>query len=172
GEYVVSFAGMAPADDPRLTVLVVIDGLPFYGGVVAAPVVQAVMLDSLKYLGVKPDTNAPLSPGTPLPDQIFSPVKKAAEVPSVLGLTLAEGQLELKKTGFSVKVEGKGSAIIDQIPHGDAIVEEGSTVLIYLGEEVGEQTFGQWWEDIDPDIEAIKSFTNRVPISTNEDISE
>src|SRR5665648_1248330 len=77
GEYIASFVAFAPADNPKLAMLAVIDGTPFYGGVVAAPVLQTVMLDSLRYLGIKPDVQAPMIPGKPLPGLEFLPLKKA-----------------------------------------------------------------------------------------------
>lgn len=56
GRYVSSFIGFAPADDPRLLVLVVadeprsVDGLKPYGGVVAAPVVGEIFRNALPLL--------------------------------------------------------------------------------------------------------------------------
>lgn len=58
GEYVASFAGVAPASDPRLAMVVVIarpQGEKFYGGEVAAPVFSRVMNGALRLLGVAPD---------------------------------------------------------------------------------------------------------------------
>lgn len=172
GDYVASFIAFAPADNPKLTVLVVIDGVPFYGGVVAGPVVQAVMLDSLKYLGVKPDANAPLAPGKPMYGVDFPPVKKAADVPAVLGTSLTEAQKVLKEAGFKVMIEGKGSVVIDQIPHGEATVEAGSTVILYLGSEAGEPALAPWYKIYDPDIEVIESLGQRIPISVNKELVE
>ncbi|GAB6173507.1 stage V sporulation protein D [Paradesulfitobacterium aromaticivorans] len=164
GDYVASFVAFAPADNPRLVVLSVIDGVPFYGGAVAAPPVQAVLLDSLKYLGVKPQADAPLTPGKPMPGLEFPPVKKAATVPPVLGLPVAEAQQSLTKAGFKVLTEGEGGYVLDQIPRGEATVEEGSGVLIYLGQDAGAPAMANWWEEEDEDIEAILSFPGRVPI--------
>jgi len=172
GDYVASFVAFAPADNPKVTVLVVIDGVPFYGGVVAGPVVQAVMLDSLKYLGIKPDANAPLAPGKPMYGVEFPPVKKAAVVPSVLGNTQSEAEAALKKAGFKASIEGKGLKVIDQIPHGDATVEAGSTVILYLGADAGQPTLAPWLEVVDPDIEAIESLGPRVPINMNPELLE
>ena len=167
GEYVASFAAFAPADKPRLAMLAVIDGVPFYGGAVAAPVIQSVMLDSLKYLGLKPDTQAPLTPSKPMPGLEFPPIKKAATVPSVLGLPLAEAEKTLAGAGFKTITEGQGETVLDQVPHGDAQVEDGSNVLIYLGKDASTPTLAHWWEDEDEDIEAIRNFAGRVPISAS-----
>ena len=168
GEYVASFAAFAPADNPKLAILSVIDGVPFYGGAVAAPPVQAVMLDSLKYLGVKQDLNAPLTPSKPMPGLEFAPVKKAATVPSVLGLPLAEAEKVLKQAGFNVLTEGSGGSILDQIPHADVQVEAGSGVLLYLGAEAGAPTMGRWWEDVDEDVEAFEQMPWRQPLTQSE----
>jgi cell division protein FtsI (penicillin-binding protein 3) len=54
--FVSSFVGFAPADDPRLVILVVIDepkGVS-WGGSVAAPVFRAIGEEALHYLGVSP----------------------------------------------------------------------------------------------------------------------
>ncbi|MGC7870346.1 penicillin-binding transpeptidase domain-containing protein [Desulfosporosinus sp. SYSU MS00001] len=167
GEYIASFVGFAPADKPRLAILAVIDGVPFFGGAVAAPVVQSVMLDSLKYLGVKPDFQAPLTPGKPMPGVEFPPLKKAATVPSVLGMTVAEAEKALSGAGFKVQTEGQGETVLDQIPHGDTQVEEGSNVLLYLGKDAAAPTLAHWWEDDDEDVEAINSLAGRIPISAS-----
>lgn len=57
-EYISIFAGLAPATDPRLAIVVVIDeprGELYYGGEVAAPVFSNVMAESLRLLAVAPD---------------------------------------------------------------------------------------------------------------------
>ncbi|MDR2736747.1 MAG: PASTA domain-containing protein [Gracilibacteraceae bacterium] len=166
GEYVASFVAFAPANDPKIALLCVVDGVPYYGGVVACPVVQSVMLDSLKYMNVKPDVNAPLAPTPPLPDQIFPPVKIPAVVPYVVGLTLEEATTTLEKAKLQIMTEGSGSVVLDQIPYGSAKVEEGSTVLLYLGdgEASAAPAMSDWWETEDPDIEAILSLPGRKPL--------
>lgn len=155
--------GFAPANSPKLVALAVIDGVPFFGGSVAAPAVQSVLLDSLKYLGLKPDLNAPLTPSKPMPGLEFAPVKKAATVPSVIGLPLAEATQTLTKAGFKVATEGQGSAVVDQIPNGEASVEAGGTVLLYLGNDAGAQTLAGWWEDEDEDVAAMQSLGTASP---------
>lgn len=167
GEYIASFVAFAPADNPRLAILCVIDGVPFYGGTVASPPVRAVMEDSLKYLGVKMDMNAPLTLGKPRLDMVIPPVKEGVIVPSVLGLTFTEAEKILKDAGFKVLVEGSGDVVLDQIPHGDSNVEAGSSVLLYFGSEAGEPTFGPWWaieEVVDVDIPTLLEMPWREPL--------
>ena len=54
GKYYASFMGFAPADHPRLAIVVVIDQPhpSYFGGTVSAPVFQEVMANALKYLKV------------------------------------------------------------------------------------------------------------------------
>jgi len=57
-KYISIFAGLAPASDPRLAAVIVIDepsGKLYYGGDVAAPVFANIMADSLRLLAVPPD---------------------------------------------------------------------------------------------------------------------
>lgn len=57
-KYISIFAGLAPASDPRLAAVIVIDepsGELYYGGDVAAPVFADIMADSLRLLAVPPD---------------------------------------------------------------------------------------------------------------------
>lgn len=65
-EYVSIFAGLAPASDPRLVAVVVIDephGELYYGSDVAAPVFAEVMSESLRLLAVPPDALPARDPG-------------------------------------------------------------------------------------------------------------
>ncbi len=62
GRYVALFAGMVPADAPRLVAVVMIDeprGKAYYGGQVAAPVFARIMDDALRLLNVPPDEPGP-----------------------------------------------------------------------------------------------------------------
>lgn len=61
GHYIASFCGFAPVEDPRLTLLVVIDdpsGI-YYGGQVAAPVASRIFSQLLRYLQIEP-TSTPV----------------------------------------------------------------------------------------------------------------
>jgi cell division protein FtsI (penicillin-binding protein 3) len=65
-KYISIFAGMAPASDPRLAAVVVIDeptGELYYGSDVAAPVFADVMSESLRLLAVPPDAMLARDPG-------------------------------------------------------------------------------------------------------------
>lgn len=62
GRYIALFAGIAPADKPRLVTVVVINdpkGEAYFGGLVAAPVFSKVTADALRLLGVEPVAAVP-----------------------------------------------------------------------------------------------------------------
>lgn len=57
GNYIVSFIGFLPADDPEVVVYIAIDypkGITQYGGTVSAPIAREVLLDSINALNIKP----------------------------------------------------------------------------------------------------------------------
>jgi cell division protein FtsI (penicillin-binding protein 3) len=69
GKYVASFAGFAPADDPELVTVVMVDEPTeaHYGGVVAAPVFRRIMAEGLRALRVPPRPEGePNQPPEPL----------------------------------------------------------------------------------------------------------
>jgi cell division protein FtsI (penicillin-binding protein 3) len=82
--YMSSFAGLAPADHPRLAVVVQIDdptGADHYGGSVAGPVFARIASEGLRYLGV-PGAAPPPPPVVP-GQAVAKPVKKPVAAPVV-----------------------------------------------------------------------------------------
>jgi stage V sporulation protein D (sporulation-specific penicillin-binding protein) len=131
GKYVASFAGFAPADNPRIAALVVIDepqGQVYYGGQIAAPAFKAVVGDTLKYLGVPPK----LTPDK-LKPKLEQPAKAVAIVPQVINLPLGEAQNILYKEKFSWTTEGEGKIVLGQFPLSGAEIGEGTKITLYLG---------------------------------------
>ncbi|HWR43280.1 stage V sporulation protein D [Sporomusa sp.] len=124
-KYVASFVGFAPADNPQVAMLVIIDepvGL-YYGGQIAAPVFGAVMKDVLQYLKVSPQ---PIS-GTAKPGGPDTHVL----VPSVINLNVPEAIKELEKAGLIPRIEESGDRVADQIPKPGSRMPTGSGVLLY-----------------------------------------
>ncbi len=128
-EHIVSFVGFAPADDPQIVVYTAIDnpkGLQF-GGLIAAPVVQNIMEDSLRYLGIEPRK-----------DQIekkyvYGLDTPMAEVPDLVGRTTRE-IYERFNMDFSLAKYGSGNYVIMQEPKAGTKLPRGSTIQIYLTE--------------------------------------
>ena len=122
GKYVASFVGFAPANDPHIAVLIIIDepaGL-YYGGQIAAPVFGRVMQDALQYLGLANKGSA-----------ATQTAEMHSIVPDVIGKPLAEAQKELKKAGLAVRAEESGVQVTDQVPKPNSRVPVGSSILLY-----------------------------------------
>ena len=131
---IVSFVGIAPMEDPEYIVLVALDtpsretGIYISGGVMAAPTVGAVLADILPYLGVKQNwTDA-------------DPAGQKILLPSLHGLTAADAERKLKETGLTAYVSGTGDTVTAQIPAAGETIPGGSQVLLYLGENPGEES--------------------------------
>lgn len=129
-EYIASFIGFAPADNPRIAVLVVVDSPQgvYYGGQVAGPVFRNVILDTLRYLQVPPELAVE---GETKEEKIFTP--------DVKNKITGEALKELKNLGLEAKIEGEGETIVTQLPPAGTEVYKGSTVVLYTQDEGAEQ---------------------------------
>ncbi|MVO99373.1 penicillin-binding transpeptidase domain-containing protein [Paenibacillus lutrae] len=111
-KWVISFAGYAPVEDPRIVLIIIADE-PQLGGVytrghyVAAPAFREIMLNSLRYLGVpssKTQTTA-------------APVQNnALKAPELEGLTTAQAKEAAGRAGLEVEILGQGTKVITQFP--------------------------------------------------------
>ncbi len=128
GKYIASFAGFAPADDPRVAILVLIDepqGGTYYGGAIAAPVFKNLAKDILRYLGVTPQ----------LSEEEIKKRSKNTEilVPDVVNTSFEDALRILQESALETKVEGEGTWVISQQPKGGARLPAGAKVVVYLG---------------------------------------
>lgn len=136
-EYVASFLGFAPANNPRLVCLIVIDapqGYPYYGGWVAAPVLREVLADSLRYLEV---------PRTEIPQEEDNGVTKKVTVPDVINLSIDEAVQTLRKAGLKAEVQGDGDLVWGQVPKANTGVNRNSRVIVYLSPVEEQEGSGQ-----------------------------
>lgn len=149
---VASFVGMAPALDPRLTLLVVInepkgDIRTLYGGKVAAPSFARVMNRALKYLNVPPDKTSPLTPAQkkllelhhkqPIQLSAISTSKqsdpeaafKAGRVPDMRGKTIKEAMNIAQSFELQTIMEGNG-IVISQTPIPGQPIPKDKTLIL------------------------------------------
>lgn len=127
GNYIVSFIGFLPANDPKVVVYLAIDnpkGITQYGGTVSAPVVKNIMEDAIVALGIEKQDG-----GTDKKYQWYD--KKYYNVEDVVGLTKKEAAGKLKN--FSVQYSGSGDKVISQSPEAGNRIAEGASVRLYLG---------------------------------------
>jgi len=128
GNYIVSFIGFLPANNPEVVVYVAVDnpkGVTQYGGTVSAPIARNILLDSIDIL----DINRPDGASEKNYNYLD---RKYATVPDVINMSLSEAKKNLKL--FKVEYSGSGSKVVYQSPVKDTRIYEGETVKLLLGD--------------------------------------
>lgn len=126
-KYISSFAGMAPAEKPQITLFVSIDEPDpsnYYAGQIAAPVAQQVFNDIFNYLSIK---------GNASDKDIAESLKKNIVIPEIRGLKKEEALKVLKEQKLDYNIDQKGSYITDINPKPGYTVKEGSKIILYTG---------------------------------------
>jgi stage V sporulation protein D (sporulation-specific penicillin-binding protein) len=132
-KYIASFLAFAPAEDPRVMALVLIDepqGV-YYGGTVAGPVMKEILENALPYLGIQPQYS---------PEEAKLPETARVTLPDWRGMTVAEVSKDIKNLGLTYQVVGEGDIVQNQFPLRGDEVNKGALVILYLSdrEEPGE----------------------------------
>lgn len=142
GRTIVSFMGFAPADDPQVIVLIAYDhpqedpnnpkrsttGVYISGGNMAAKKAGPLIADILDYMGV---------------EKKYTEAESAAvdvSTPRVVGKTVDDAASALKDKNLKYRTVGEGDTVTSQIPAAASAVPGGSTVILYLGDAVPEET--------------------------------
>ena len=126
GEYIASFVGCAPADDPKIAVLIVIDepgGESTGGGAIAAPVAGAVIEQTLKYMNIDP---------------VYSNEELAqlnGITPDVNSMAIDKAKATLRNQGFTARVVGDGETVISQYPLKGQNIPLDGVVILYTEKE-------------------------------------
>ena len=130
-DYIVSFLGFAPADDPEIIILLLLDTpshetrLYISGGAMAAPVVGNMLADILPLgLGISPRYS----------EEDLKDIN--TDMPRVTGRNVSEARDLLSVRGFECIVEGEGDMVTGQLPAPNAYIASGSTVLLYADKEL------------------------------------
>jgi stage V sporulation protein D (sporulation-specific penicillin-binding protein) len=127
GNYIVSFIGFLPANDPEVIVYIAIDnakGATQYGGTIAAPIARNVLLNAIDILGIQKPTGAS--------EKKYNYTdKKYVTVPNVVGLDIKDAIKVLKD--FKVEYTGEGTKVIYQSPSKDERILEGETIRLLTG---------------------------------------
>ena len=126
GNYIVSFIGFMPADDPKYVVYVAVDnpkGITQYGGTVSAPIAKNILLSIIDSFNL-PKTNTETTREYTWLDT------KYIKLPDITGMNLIDAKKLLK--GFKIEYTGVGENIIAQMPDGNTFVKENSTVKLLL----------------------------------------
>lgn len=120
GDYIFSFLGMAPKDDPKLIVYVAvqqpeIEGHYSLGSIPVSMVFNPVMKNSLHYLNIQPSQQEKTS---------------AMKISDFNGQTVEEAVKNLGDKGLEAVVIGKGTKVKGQMPAVNDIILEGERVII------------------------------------------
>ncbi|GAB0167289.1 stage V sporulation protein D [Lysinibacillus sp. CTST325] len=126
GEYIVSFIGFAPADNPQIVVYVAVDnpkkGTQF-GGVIAAPIVGQIIEDVAPFVGIeksKEQLEKDYRWGDPI----------TVKVPSFIGQT--KDDIAKQQYPFRIEWHGEGTKIGNQLPEVDSVIKQDGTIHLYL----------------------------------------
>ncbi|MEO2074949.1 MAG: stage V sporulation protein D [Bacillus sp. (in: firmicutes)] len=125
--FIVSFMGFAPADDPQIVVYVAVDnpkGVTAFGGTVSAPIVGAIMKDSLSAMGIEPRKDQ-------IEKEIKWPDTPLLTLPDFVGLT--KGELQEQMINLRIDASGEGDIVVRQSPSPGTKVKEGSKIRLYFG---------------------------------------
>ncbi|MBR5507383.1 MAG: PASTA domain-containing protein [Clostridia bacterium] len=117
GKYVASFVGFAPADDPELICLVMLDepmGSSYMGGAIAAPTFKEIMSDVLIYRQIENDSTVEYN-----------------FVPSVENEKLADAKQLLGNAGFKYTIVGNGETVLSQMPVVGTALGSNAVVILY-----------------------------------------
>lgn len=125
GKYIASFLGFAPANDPQIIGLLILDepmGDTYMGGQIAAPTFKLIFDDVLRYMGVEPQYTTDEIQTMDLP------------VPNVEGLSVSDVSGAFADSGLKYQIVGDGETIVSQIPKGGTALPANSTVVLYTRE--------------------------------------
>ena len=126
GKYIASFVGFAPAEDPKVLAIVLIDepqGL-YYGGTIAAPVIGELFDNILPYLGIEPKYTE---------EEIKDNKIESITIPNFVGLTVDEVKKLAKALGItSIYYASEGEVVTEQFPLNGEVVDKNSDLILYL----------------------------------------
>lgn len=130
-DYISSFCGYAPADDPQIAMLVFFDtpdGDAYYGSQVTSPVFINIMSEVLPYLDVK----------TSYTDEELGYVDASAG--DYTGVSVDEAKTAVEADGFTATVKGNGSTVISQIPTVSSGLQKGGSIVLYTDSDSQSET--------------------------------
>lgn len=120
--YICSCVAFAPADDPEIAVLIMVDepskGV-LYGSVIAAPYMGALLETVLPYIGVEKDVSE----------------DNSVKVPYLTGMSIEDAILQAESYEYEVIVKGDGDYVTSQIPRGSTTIDRTNKIItLYTGE--------------------------------------
>ena len=124
GEYIASFAGSFPADDPDYTILVVVDrptSGAYYGSIVATPYAKTIFEGIISYKNYKPTSSV---------EEESKLLEKNIEMPNVVGLSLSSAVNKIVSLGLQYEIMGEGDRITNQYPAPTTMMFKNGVVVL------------------------------------------
>ncbi|RUL55908.1 MULTISPECIES: penicillin-binding transpeptidase domain-containing protein [Lysinibacillus] len=129
GDYIVSFIGFAPANNPEVVVYVAVDnpkGSLVFGSTIAAPIVGQIIEDIAPIIGLDVNREGQLEKqyrwGDPLTER----------VPNLVGYE--KDEIMKLQYPFKIELHGEGNIVTAQLPEPENILEQDGTIHLYLGD--------------------------------------
>ena len=121
--YICSCIAFAPADDPKIAVLIMVDepskGV-LYGSVIAAPYMGAIMETVLPYIGVEKDVSQ----------------DNSVKVPWLTDMTVEDAIAQAEAFDYEVIVKGNGRYVTSQMPKGSSVIDRTNKIItLYTNNE-------------------------------------
>lgn len=123
-KYIASFCAFAPADDPKIIGIVLIDepqGV-YYGGTIAGPVMKEILANALPYLGIEPRYTE---------EELQMLETQTYVVQNFKDMELKNAKSKLYIEGVLVEIIGEGGTVIDQFPAEGEIINKTSKIILY-----------------------------------------
>lgn len=124
GEYIASFVGTFPADNPDYVVLIIVDepgGASYYGSIAATPYAKKIIENIITYKNYKPSEDL-------IKETIQ--VNEMVQMIDCVGMSVFEAVKELEKIGLQVEVQGEGDIVCSQFPAPSSQVVKNGIVMI------------------------------------------
>ncbi|MBQ6051790.1 MAG: PASTA domain-containing protein [Clostridia bacterium] len=123
---IASFICFAPANDPQICVLVIVDepeGDQIYGSYIAAPLGREIMLDCMKHLNIEPEYDDKPNKANELPT-----------MPNLLGYDSSDAFSELIDRNLYAGIVGGEGIVTGQMPAEGTTLPDGATVILYTND--------------------------------------
>jgi len=124
-EFILSFMGVAPVNDPQVVCLVVVDypkGELMTGGAVCGPIFQAAMRDVLNYLQIPMQVE---------PQRVSAPSFEEITLQDYTGIPVAVAENRAAAQGVTVSVVGTGERVYAQLPLANTRMLRGGGIVLY-----------------------------------------
>ena len=121
-DYIASFCGIAPTDDPQIALLVFLDtpsGGGYYGSQIAAPLFTEIMTEVLPYLEISTDYKEE--------DLAYLNVSAG----DYTNISSEEAVSKVSNDGFIPEIVGSGTTVVSQMPTVSSKMAQGGTIVIY-----------------------------------------